>query len=72
MICFQILKAEMEETKNKENEKLQSAIEEMEVQFQETKELLEAAKKEMEEVRVANNKKIETLTTDNEKLKVKF
>lgn len=44
----------MEETKNKENAKLQSAIE------------------EMEQVRVADSEKIETLTTDNEKLKVRF
>nr|XP_043611344.1 myosin-14-like [Erigeron canadensis] len=63
------MRAEMEETKSKENAKLQSAIEEMEVQFEETKELLEAAKKEMEQVVVAGNEKIETLTIDNEKLK---
>ena len=62
----------MKETKNKENAKLQSAIEEIKVQFEETKDLLEAAKSEMEQVRVADNEKIETLTTDNEKLKVRF
>ncbi|KAK9068732.1 hypothetical protein SSX86_012847 [Deinandra increscens subsp. villosa] len=66
---MEIQLADMEETKTKENAKLQSAIEEMEVQFQETKELLEAAKREMEQVRVADNEKIETLTTDLEKLK---
>ncbi|KAD3337017.1 hypothetical protein E3N88_32537 [Mikania micrantha] len=65
----QHIRADMEETKNKENAKLQSAIDEMEVQFQETKELLEAAKREIEQVRAADNEKIETLATDNEKLK---
>ncbi|KAL8214225.1 hypothetical protein R6Q57_003674 [Mikania cordata] len=65
----QRIRADMEETKNKENAKLQSAIDEMEVQFQETKELLEAAKREIEQVRAADNEKIETLATDNEKLK---
>lgn len=62
----------MEETKSKESVKFQSAIEEMEVQIQETKDLLEATKREMEQVHVADNEKIETLTTDNEKLKVNF
>ncbi|KAK1426383.1 hypothetical protein QVD17_15054 [Tagetes erecta] len=66
---MEIQLSDVEETKNKESAKLQSAIEEMGVQFQETKDLLEATKREMEQVRVAGNEKIETLTTDNAKLK---
>ncbi|KAI7740045.1 hypothetical protein M8C21_006221, partial [Ambrosia artemisiifolia] len=49
---LEIKLADMEETK-KENAKLQSAIEEMEVQFQETKELLEAAKADNEKLKDA-------------------
>ncbi|KVI00396.1 Dil domain-containing protein [Cynara cardunculus var. scolymus] len=63
--------ADMEDTKNKEITQLQSSLKEMEGQFQETKELLEAAQKEMEQLRATDNEKIENLTTDNEKLKEK-
>ena len=70
----------MEEAKRKENEKLQSALQEMQLQFEETKELLikdlEDAKKAaekipvMQEVPVIDNETINMLMAENEKLKV--
>lgn len=71
----------MEEAKTQENAKLQSALQEMQLQFKETKEMLtkerEAAKKLVEkvpvvqEVPVVDNAMVEKLTTENKKLKVK-
>ncbi|XP_071718408.1 myosin-14-like [Rutidosis leptorrhynchoides] len=70
-------RAEMEETKNKEIGSLQSAIKEMEVDMEVTKNMettiFQSAIKEMQiqfqQVCVADSEKIETLTSDNEKLK---
>ncbi|KAA8527842.1 hypothetical protein F0562_035289 [Nyssa sinensis] len=72
-------RADVEEAKTKENEKLQSALQEMQLQFQETKELLikecEAATKAaeqipvIEEVPVIDNEMINKLTAENEELK---
>ncbi|XP_050887190.1 myosin-6 isoform X1 [Lathyrus oleraceus] len=69
----------MREAKTQENEKLQCALEEMELQFKETKSELiqerEAAKKLAEQVptllenNVANNELINKLTAENEQLK---
>lgn len=71
---------DIEEAKTQENEKLQCALEEMELQFKETKSELiqerEAAKKLAEQVptllenNVANNELINKLTAENEQLKV--
>lgn len=70
----------MEEAKTQENVKLQSALQEMQLQFKETKEKLvkeiEVAKKEAEkvpvvqEVPVIDHTMVEKLTGENEKLKV--
>jgi myosin-5 len=70
----------MEEAKQQENEKLQSALQEMQLQFKETKSLLqkerEAAKREAEkvpviqEVPVVDHPLMEKLTSENEQLKV--
>lgn len=70
----------MEEAKTQENAKLQSALQEMQLQFKESKEKLmkeiEVAKKEAEkvpvvrEVPVIDHAVVEKLTSENEKLKV--
>ncbi|KAJ1416832.1 P-loop containing nucleoside triphosphate hydrolase [Sesbania bispinosa] len=70
---------DMEEAKTQENKKLQAALQEMQLQFKETKSLLqkerEATKREAEkvpviqEVPVVDNALLEKLTSENEKLK---
>lgn len=72
----------MEEAKTKENERLQSSLHEMQLQFKETKALLEkereAAKRAAEivpiiqEVPVVDQALLEKLTSENEKLKVSW
>ncbi|PPR95106.1 hypothetical protein GOBAR_AA25555 [Gossypium barbadense] len=74
------MRVDMEEAKTKENAKLQSALQDMQLQFKETKELLakerEAARRAAEvvpviqEVPVVDNVMLEKLTSENEKLKV--
>lgn len=67
--------------KNRENEKLQQALEEMEKQFQETKTLLEKERAEVikitaeqvpivQEVPVFDDELMRKLTIENEQLKV--
>ncbi|RWR96090.1 myosin-6-like protein [Cinnamomum micranthum f. kanehirae] len=73
------MRADMEEAKTQENAKLQSALEEMQLKFKETKETLmkeqEAAKKVVEkipiihEVPVIDTAMLNKLTIENEKLK---
>ncbi|KAK9733826.1 hypothetical protein RND81_04G095200 [Saponaria officinalis] len=73
------IRADLEEAKTQETTKLQAALQEMELQFKETKELLvkerEAAKKVVEhvpvlqEVRVVDSSMVEKLTAENEQLK---
>ncbi|GAU27571.1 hypothetical protein TSUD_30030 [Trifolium subterraneum] len=73
------MRVDMEEAKKQENEKLQSALQEMQLQFKETKSLLqkerEAAKREAErvpviqEVPVVDHPLLEKLTSENEQLK---
>ncbi|CAJ2651844.1 myosin-6 [Trifolium pratense] len=73
------MRVDMEEAKKQENEKLQSALHEMQLQFKETKSLLqkerEAAKREVErvpviqEVPVVDHPVLEKLTSENEQLK---
>ncbi|KAF5194608.1 Myosin [Thalictrum thalictroides] len=73
------MRSDMEEAKTKENAKLQSALQEMQLQCKETKELLEtereAAKKAVEQVHVVqeipvvDNAIMDKLTVENEKLK---
>ncbi|CAI0560607.1 unnamed protein product [Linum tenue] len=73
------MRADLEEAKTLENTKLQSALQEMQLEFKETKEMLvkerEAAKKVAEivpviqEVPVVDNAMMEKLTAENEKLK---
>ncbi|XP_061368583.1 myosin-6-like isoform X2 [Gastrolobium bilobum] len=73
------LRIDMEEAKRQENEKLQSALQEMQLQFKETKLLLqkerEATKREAErvpviqEVPVVDHAVLDKLTSENEKLK---
>ncbi|KAI3469890.1 hypothetical protein Pfo_026553 [Paulownia fortunei] len=73
------IRVDIEEVKNLETAKLQSALEEMQMQFQETKELLmkerETAKKvaeqvpHVEEVPVIDHELVDKLTAENEKLK---
>lgn len=73
------MRADMEEAKTQENAKLQSALQEMQLQFKETKEMLvkerEAAIKVAEkvpviqEVPVVDHVALEKLTIENEKLK---
>lgn len=70
----------MEDAKTQENEKLQSALQEMQLKFKETKLLLqkerEVAKREAErvpviqEIPVVDHALMEKLTSENEKLKV--
>ena len=74
------MQADIEEAKTQENVKLQSALQEMQLQFKETNELLfkelEAAKIAAEqapviqEVPVIDHEMISKLTTENEQLKV--
>lgn len=71
----------MEEAKTQENAKLQSALQEMQLQFKETKETLmkerEASKKAakqipvIQEVPVVDHSLMDKITAENEKLKVK-
>jgi hypothetical protein len=77
-----LVHCDIEEAKTQENEKLQHALEEMEVRFEETKTKLtqecEAAKKAAEQTptiqenenNVADNELVNKLTAENEKLKV--
>lgn len=70
----------MEEARNLENAKLQTSLDEMHLQFKETKELLikewEISKKALEvtpvikEIPVIDNAIVEQLTIENERLKV--
>ncbi|KAJ7972561.1 Myosin [Quillaja saponaria] len=72
------MRADIEEAKTQENEKLQSALQEMQLQFRETKSLVEkereTAKREVEkvpviqEVLVVDHAMMEKLTSENEKL----
>ena len=72
----------MEEAKTKENERLQSVLQEMQFQFKETKAELEkerealkkAAEREpvIQEVPVVDNALMEKLASENEKLKVRL
>ena len=76
-----ILQADLEQSKTQENEKLQSAFQEMQIQFKETKAMLEkereAAKRAAEkvpiiqEVPVVDHAMLEKLNSENEKLKVR-
>ncbi|KAK6929671.1 Myosin, N-terminal, SH3-like, partial [Dillenia turbinata] len=73
------MRTDLEEGKTQENAKLNSALQEMQLQFQETKQLLfeerEAAKKlaeqtpSVQEVPVIDNEIVDKLTAENEKLK---
>lgn len=70
----------MEESKNQEHAKFENALKEMEVQSQQTQELLskerEAAKLELEKFRevdgASNKEVVDKLTTENQELKVDF
>ncbi|PPS16224.1 hypothetical protein GOBAR_AA04349 [Gossypium barbadense] len=74
------MRVDLEEAKTQENAKLQSALQDIQLQFKETKELLakecETAKKAAEvvpiiqEVSVVDPVMLEKLTNENEKLKV--
>lgn len=76
-----LLQADLEEAKTQENAKLQSALQQMQLQFKETKETLmkecEAAKMAAEqipviqEVPVVDHSLMDKITAENEKLKVK-
>lgn len=71
----------MEEAKTQENAKLQSALQDMQLQFKETKAMLEkefkvakrAAEKVpvIQEVSVVDHVMLEKLSSENEKLKVR-
>lgn len=77
-----LFQADIEEAKTQENAKLQNALQDMQVQFQETKEMLikerENAKKAdekvpiIQEVPAIDHEMMNKLTAENEKLKVKF
>ncbi|XVE84815.1 hypothetical protein DITRI_Ditri17bG0043100 [Diplodiscus trichospermus] len=80
--CLQLekqMRVDLEESKNQENARLQSALDKMQLEFQETKELLikecEAAKNSAEqvpvfqEVPVVDDELMSRLTADNEQLK---
>jgi myosin-5 len=79
---YLLMQADLEESKTQENRKLQSALEETQHQFQETKELLmkelEVAKTTAEqvpvvfEVPVIDHEMFNKLTAENEELKVRF
>ena len=74
--------ADLEQSKTQENEKLHSALQEMQTQFKETKAMLEkereAAKREavkvpvIQEVPVVDHAMLEKLNSENEKLKVSW
>lgn len=80
VVSILLMQADMEEAKTQENTKLESALQEMETQFQETKSLLnkerEAAKELAEqapviqEVPVVDHELINKLTAEIEQLKV--
>lgn len=70
----------MEETKTQENEKLQSALQEMHIQFKETKAMLEKEREVartaekvpiIQEIAVVDHEMLEKLNSENEKLKVR-
>ncbi|XP_021806038.1 myosin-6-like [Prunus avium] len=73
------MRADLEEAKSQENEKLQSALQEMQVQFKETKAMLEKEREAVrraeekvpiiQEVPVVDHAMMEKLTNENEKLK---
>ncbi|XP_062079405.1 myosin-6-like isoform X2 [Humulus lupulus] len=73
------IRADLEQSKTQENEKLHSALQEMQTQFKETKAMLEkereAAKREavkvpvIQEVPVVDHAMLEKLNSENEKLK---
>lgn len=75
------MQADLEETKNQENAKLQSALNDIQLQFKQAKDLLlreqEAAKRAAEivpviqEVPVIDHTMMEKLSSENEKLKVR-
>ena len=73
------MQVDLEEAKTQENERLQSALQEMQLKFKETKVLLEKerVKREAErapviqEVPVVDDALLERLTSENEKLKVR-
>ena len=81
-MTFLYVQADLEESKTQENEKLQSALQEMQIQFKETKVMLEkereAVKREAEkipiiqEVPIVDNAMLEKLNSENEKLKVRW
>lgn len=76
------MQSDLEEAKTQETTKLQSALQDMQLQFKETKELLmkerENAKKAAEivpviqEVPVVDHELTEKLASENEKLKVSW
>lgn len=76
------MQADLEEAKTQENAKLKATLQEMELQFKESKELIfkerEAAKKVVEhipviqEVPVVDSVVVDKLTAENEKLKVNY
>ena len=76
------MQADLEESKTQENAKLRTALQEMQLEFQESKALLikerESIKKEAEqvptilEVPVIDNELVNKLTAENEMLKVKL
>ncbi|CAB4321685.1 unnamed protein product [Prunus armeniaca] len=73
------MRADLEEAKSQENEKLQSALQDMQVQFKETKAMLEKEREAVrraeekvpiiQEVPVVDHAMMEKLTNENEKLK---
>lgn len=72
----------MEEAKTQENEKLKSALQEMQVQFKETKVMFEKEREAVrraeekvpiiQEVPVVDHAMMDQLTNENEKLKVRW
>lgn len=72
----------MEEARAQENQRLQSALQEMQLQFKETKLLLEKEKEAtkiaaerapvIQEIPVVDHALLEKLSSENEKLKVKW
>ena len=81
-LLYLLSQADLEESKAQENVKLQSALQEMQIQFKETKAMLEkereSARREAEkvpviqEVPVVDNAMLEKLNSENEKLKVRW
>lgn len=79
--CPCLLQADLEEAKSQENAKLQAALQEVQQQYKETKEILvqerEAAKKAAEiapvikEVPVVDTELMNKLRDENDKLKVR-